>query len=52
MVAVFVLVGMVIAVVVWRGRRRRTLAGLNADRPAFHVEPPGRRMSKRKHEAL
>lgn len=52
MVAVAVLVGVVAMLLILRGRRKATLAGLNGDRPTFAVEPPSRRVSSRKHEAL
>lgn len=39
-------------IVVVRRRRKAVLAGLNANRPVFSVEPPTRRVSSRKHEAL
>lgn len=49
------LVLLALVFVVWRMRRRATrstLAGLNAVKPQFMVEPPQRRLTDRKREAL
>lgn len=35
-----------------RARSKRTLAGLDANRPTFTVEPPARRLGTRKGERL
>lgn len=51
-VAALILLGLVGFLAVRRRRRTRTLAGLNGDRPVFHVDPPRRRVGQRKHEAL
>lgn len=53
MVIGFLLVGAILALLLTARRRRKgTLAGLNASRPVFSVEPPARRHNARKHEAL
>lgn len=53
MVAALLLLSAVVAVaVVLRRRRKAQLAGLDATRPVFSVEPPSRSVGKRKHEAL
>ena len=52
MVVGFVLVVLFVAWLRHRSSRRRTLAGLDGTRPVFSVEPPTRRMSSRRREAL
>lgn len=52
MIAGFIAVALLVAFVRWRARRRSMLSGLEATRPVFSVEPPTRRMSRRRWEAL
>lgn len=52
MIFVLVLVALLVAFLRWRSARRRTLSGLNGERPVFSVEPPTRRMGSRRNEAL
>jgi len=42
-------VGVVVGI---RRQRRATLAGRDAGKPLYFAEPPARRVSDRKHEAL
>jgi hypothetical protein len=35
-----------------RVSRKATLAGLDSDRPAFHIEPPGGRVRRASKETL
>lgn len=51
-IAALILCGAVLGVAVARRRRKQLLAGLNAAKPVFQVEPPSRRIASRKHEAL
>lgn len=37
---------------VGRAKRKKTLAGLNANKPVFSLEPPSRRVSPLKGERL
>lgn len=50
---VLVLLVVGVLVVFWRrSRRRAQLAGLDANRPTYAVQPPGGRVGSRKREAL
>lgn len=52
MILLVLAVGAVVLLVVWRRARKATLAGLNSGKPVFSVEPPTRRVGKRKREML
>lgn len=52
MIVFVVLVGVVLVFFIRRRRRAVTMAGLNAERPQFLVEPPTRRMGSLKDRAL
>jgi hypothetical protein len=44
-----------VAIILWgkhRATRKARLAGLDADRPAFHIEPPGGRIRRSSKETL
>jgi hypothetical protein len=51
-IAALVLVGVVGGLMINRRRRLAMLSGLNSTKPVFSIEPPARRVSQRKHEAL
>lgn len=52
MIVFLLLAALLVALLRWRASRRRTLSGLNGERPVFSVEPPTRRMGSRRTEAL
>jgi hypothetical protein len=52
MIGVLVVVLVLAVLLKRRAVKRRTLAGLNGERPVFSVSPPTRRIGSRKREAL
>lgn len=52
MIGAMVVVGLVVALWVRHRSKRRLVAGLEAGRPAYTVEPPVRRVGVRRRESL
>jgi len=52
MIVFLMVLSVVVVLVVNRRRRKRMLAGLDATRPTFNVEPPKRRLGSRRTEVL
>jgi len=50
--AVLIILAVIAFVLIVRRRRKAMLAGLNATKPVFSIEPPSRRHHKLKRESL
>jgi hypothetical protein len=52
MIALLLLVGLIGMWIIRRRARASELAGRNVERPTYSVEPPARRVGRRKYELL